>query len=409
MTTSDRTPLERIVIVGGSLAGWHAATALRSEGYRGEVVMISAERHLPYDRPPLSKEYLAGEWSAEQLVLPGNAQELGIDMRLGVRATGLDPDRRTLALSDGETVHYDGAIIATGASPRRLPGVAFGLARVHELRTLEDADGLRRALVPGARVVVVGAGFIGSEVAATAIGKGCNVTIIEAVPVPMVRVLGSAMGAAMAQRHRRHGVTLELGVGVAGIADLGEVTEVTLADGRTLAADVVVVGIGAAPVTDWLDGALKVGDGILCDDHCATSAPGVYAAGDVARWDHPELGSVRLEHWTNASDQARAAAANLLAWGEGAPGSVYAPVPFVWSDQYEDKIQMVGHPGADDEVAVLHGDVEGERFCALYRRGDRLSGALTVNWPRLRAAYRRILERQGTWQEAVDHARANPG
>jgi NADPH-dependent 2,4-dienoyl-CoA reductase/sulfur reductase-like enzyme len=393
--------VERIVVVGASLAGLRAAEALRWGGFTGTLVLVGAEEHPPYDRPPLSKQVLAGNWDADRVWLrkPDDYEPLGLGLRLGQQATDLDVAGREVVLHGGERLPYDAAILATGAAPRRLPGTPQ-LDGVVELRTLDDALALRAAFEQQPRVVVVGAGFIGAEVAATARQRGLDVTVLEALPVPLSRGLGDRMGMACAALHLDHGVDLRCGVGVAGFEGEERVSGVRLTDGSVVPADVVVVGVGVAPATAWLESSgLELNDGVVCDEHCR-AAPGVYAAGDVARWTNPLFDeSMRVEHWTNAAEQGQAAAENLLA-GEGR-GTPFAPVPFFWSDQYDVKIQFAGRSRPGDDVEVVDGSLEAHRFVALYGRAGRLVGCLGFSRPRLVMTYRRLLAEGASWDEAL--------
>ena len=392
-----------MVVVGASLAGLRAVEALRERGYDGRLCLVGAEPHLPYDRPPLSKQLLAGTWGTERVGLRdgGSYDELDLDLRLGRRATGLDLVAGEVALDGGERLGFDGLVIATGARPRTLRGTP-ALAGIHTLRTLDDCLAIRAELEAGARLCVVGAGFIGAEVAATARRRGLEVTLLEALPVPLVRGLGEEMGAACSALHLDEGVDLRCGVTVIAFEGRGRVERVRLSDGSAVAADVVVVGVGVAPVTDWLEwSGLTLDDGVVCDATCAVlGASRVYAAGDVARWHNPRYGErMRVEHWTNAAEQGVAAAANLLA-GPGA-AEPFAPVPFFWSDQYDTKIQLVGHTRPGDEVRLAHGSVEERRFVALYGRAGRLVAALAFSWPRLLMSYRHLLAEGTTWEDAL--------
>jgi NADPH-dependent 2,4-dienoyl-CoA reductase/sulfur reductase-like enzyme len=362
---------------------------------------------LPYDRPPLSKQVLAGEWDPERTLLRELAafDELRADWRLGTRAVALDADARTVVLDDGERLPYDGLVIATGAAPRRLPGTD-DLGGVYVLRTLDDCLALRSELDREPKVVVVGAGFIGAEVAATCRGRDLDVTVLEALPVPLERALGARMGQVCAAVHRDHGVDLRLGAGVAGFnADAqGHVVGVRLDDESVVDADVVVVGIGVAPVTEWLaDSGVVVDNGVVCDETCATSAPRVVAAGDVARWPNVLFGQeMRLEHWTNAVEQSDAAARRLLADLRREPiPEPFAPVPYFWSDQYDCKIQFVGVSAADDDVAVVHCTTDERQFIALYGRAGRLVGAMSFNRPRLLMQYRRLIGERTPFADAL--------
>jgi 3-phenylpropionate/trans-cinnamate dioxygenase ferredoxin reductase subunit len=402
--------LRNIVVVGASLAGLRAVETLRREGYDDRLVLVGAEPHRPYDRPPLSKELLAGEWEPEQLALRHQSyDDLDLDWRLERRATSLDLRAREVELHDGERIAFDGLVVATGATPRTLPGTP-PLAGVFTLRTLDDSLALAELLDARPRVVVIGAGFIGSEVAATCKTKrGLDVTVLEALPVPMVRGVGPVIGEVMGELHRDHGLDLRCGVTVAGIEGDGRVERVRLGDGTAIEADVVVVGVGVAPETAWLEGSgLRLDNGVVCDETCL-AAPGVVAAGDVARWPNPRFGGelMRVEHWTNATEQGVAAAQRLLAGESG--GVPYAPVPFVWSDQYDVKIQVVGHVRGDDEVAVAHGTLDERRFVALFGRAGRLTGALGFGRPRQLMQYRRMVADGAAFADAVAHARATDG
>ncbi|MFF9112500.1 NAD(P)/FAD-dependent oxidoreductase [Streptomyces sp. NPDC014805] len=381
-----------ITVVGASLAGLSTVRALRAEGYDGGIFVVGEERHLPYDRPPLSKDFLKGDIDADALAL-GDADEydsLGVEWLLGERAVRLDPADRSLTLSGGRRLRTDGVVIATGASPRTLPGTD-GLAGVHTLRTLDDARALRAELLDGLpRVVVIGAGFIGAEVASTAHRLGLHVTVVEALDVPLERQLGRAMGLVCASLHTDHGVRLLTGTGVAGLTGTERVTGVRLADGRELPADIVVVGVGVRPATDWLAGSgVPVDDGVVCDAGCATGIPGVVAVGDVARCPHPFTGRhARIEHWSNAGEQARTAARTLLT---GVPAAAPATAPYFWSDQYQVRIQLAGHvaPGAEPEI--VEGDVDSRTFTAVYRRADTPVAVLSLNQPKLFNRLRRSL------------------
>ncbi|MFF9132927.1 NAD(P)/FAD-dependent oxidoreductase [Streptomyces sp. NPDC014806] len=381
-----------ITVVGASLAGLSTVRALRAEGYDGGIFVVGEERHLPYDRPPLSKDFLKGDIDADALAL-GDADEydsLGVEWLLGERAVRLDPADRSLTLSGGRRLRTDGVVIATGASPRTLPGTD-GLAGVHTLRTLDDARALRAALLDGLpRVVVIGAGFIGAEVASTAHRLGLHVTVVEALDVPLERQLGRTMGLVCASLHTDHGVRLLTGTGVAGLTGTERVTGVRLADGRELPADIVVVGVGVRPATDWLAGSgVPVDDGVVCDAGCATGIPGVVAVGDVARCPHPFTGRhARIEHWSNAGEQARTAARTLLT---GVPAAAPVTAPYFWSDQYQVRIQLAGHvaPGAEPEI--VDGDVDSRTFTAVYRRADTPVAVLSLNQPKLFNRLRRSL------------------
>lgn len=393
--------MERIAIVGASLAGLRAAQELRRRGFTGNVRLIGADPELPYDRPPLSKQVLAGEWEpARAMLIDRKAlRSDDIEISTGTAVTSLDLGGRRLS-TEHESIDYDGLVIATGARPRRLPTATP--AGVHELRTLADARSLVADLSDGPQtIVVVGAGFIGAEVAATCRSQGHRVTIVEVAPVPMERAVGAEMGAVMADLHRRHGVDVRLGVAVDQFVGDERVAGVELGDGSTLEADVVVVGIGVVPNTEWLEGSgLVLDNGVVCDA-TLLAAPGVVAAGDVARW--PNLlfdETMRIEHWDNAGDQAAAAARRLLA--TGAEAQAFTPVPWFWSDQYDRKVQVAGRTNDADEVVVAHGAVDEGRFVALYRRGERLAGAFGMNRPRHVISSRALIAERGSFAEAID-------
>jgi NADPH-dependent 2,4-dienoyl-CoA reductase/sulfur reductase-like enzyme len=335
--------LETIVVVGASLAGLRCAEALRRLGHSGRLVLIGAEARTPYDRPPLSKDVLRGARAPEAIALvkPDALAALALDLRLGRTAASLDLARRAVVLEGGEEVRFDGLVIATGATPRALPGTP-PLAGIHVLRTLDDCLRLRGELERHPRVAVVGAGFIGAEVAATCRQRGLEVTLLETLPVPLGMALPPAIGETLAAVHRDQGVTLRCGVRVTGFEGSDRVGGVRLDDGTQVPADVVVVGIGVTPQTGWLAGSgLAVGDGVLCDETLAAGAPDVVAAGDVARWTNPLFGeSMRIEHWTNAVEQGTAAAERLLAGPAAA--KPFAPVPFVWSDHIAGRSARAG-------------------------------------------------------------------
>ena len=398
-----------IAIIGGSLAGLRAAETLRAEGFTGTITVVGAESHLPYDRPPLSKQFLAGTWGLDrvQLRTPDKIDALGLDLRLGRRALSLDIEGGAVIIDDGEPLVFDGLVVATGAEPRPLPG-APALTGMHTLRTLEDSISLGQATAEeGIRVVVVGAGFIGSEVAATCRGRGAHVTVLEALAQPLSRVLGDEMGAVCGALHANHGVELRTGVGVVGVhardggPGAGEfVAAVELDDGTLIDADVVVVGIGVVPTTDWLAGSgLELANGVVAGPtlHAASN---VVVAGDAARWFDERLGEhIRIEHWTNAAEQGAVAARNLLA-GES-DATAYSPVPYFWSDQYDIKIQVIGHPDAEADVVVVDGSVDEGRFVALYGHAGRLTAALGFSRPRQLMGYRPLLEAGASFDEAL--------
>jgi NADPH-dependent 2,4-dienoyl-CoA reductase/sulfur reductase-like enzyme len=394
---------EHLVVVGASLAGIRAVEAARKAGHAGAITLVGAEAHLPYDRPPLSKAYLDAAEPAD-VTFRTEAhlrEELGVTLRLGAPATGLDPKARVVALGQDE-LGYDALVIATGGAARTLPG-SEGLAGVHCLRTLDDAVAVRSALDAGARTVVVGAGFIGSEVASGARKRGLPATIVETLPVPLVRSVGEDMGHACAALHRAHGTDLRCGVAVEGLDSAGgRVTGVRLSDGTTVPADLVVVGIGVSPCTTWLEGSgldLHEHDRGVVADATLRAADAVHAAGDVVHFPNTLFDGelMRLEHWTTAAEQGALAARNAL---DPAHATELGTVPYFWSDWYGSRIQFVGRPRAD-EIRV--GD-PGERFLALYRRGDRLVATITIDRPAQIMKYKRLIAQRASWSDALAFA-----
>jgi NADPH-dependent 2,4-dienoyl-CoA reductase/sulfur reductase-like enzyme len=385
--------VRRVLVVGASAAGLAAVETLRREGYDGTVTLVGDEAQAFYDRPPLSKQILASQWEPGKLALrsPADLDALGLDLRLGAAATGLDLAGRTVRLADGTELPYDGLIVATGVRPRRLPGEG-----AHVLRTLGDALALRDRLGRGRRLAVVGAGFLGSEAAAVARGLGAEVVLVEPAPVPLAHAVGAEVGRVLTRAHLDHGVDLRTGVAVVEAGAGG----VRLADGELIDADEVLVAVGSVPNTEWLAGSgLTVTDGLVCDEY-SSAAPGVYGAGDVARWHNPLFGvEMRIEHRTNAAEQGMAAARNLLRPEARKP---FAPVPYFWSDQYDMKIQAYGYLRGHDEIAVVDGDLSAGRFVAAYRTGDHLAGALAVGMPpKALLSWRRAVAARAAWSEAV--------
>jgi NADPH-dependent 2,4-dienoyl-CoA reductase/sulfur reductase-like enzyme len=380
--TSPGHPLGRVVIVGASLAGLRAAETLRQHDTAREVVVVGEELHRPYDRPPLSKKLLSGEWEHDRIQLrqPDVFDDLDVDWRLGVAAAHLDTKGRTITLADDSRIEFDAAVIATGARPRRLAGQQ-SFAHTHELRTLDDSLRLRAEIAPGGRrVVVIGAGFIGLEAAATAKQLGNDVVVLEGAGAPLIRGIGAEMGGAIADLHRARGVEVRCGVLIDGLSDEG----VVLASGEVVPADAIVVGVGVTPNTQWLErSTLKLRDGVVCNATLnalgidGTAVPGIYAAGDVARWPNQLFDEeMRVEHWTNAAEQGAHVADNLRRVAAGDPAEPYAPLPFFWSDQYDHRIQFLGRASSDDEVRVVAGSVESGKFLTLFGRDGRLHGAL---------------------------------
>lgn len=384
--------LEQVVVVGVSAAGLTAAETLRREGYAGRLVLVDGDPRPPYDRPPLSKQLLKGDWTEERLALrpPTALEGLGAEWRLGVRAERLDLVAGRVALADGASVAFDGLVVATGVRARTLP-FAAGVAGAHVLRTVEDALALRRELVPGAAVVVVGAGFLGTEAAAVATELGCRVSVVDPLELPLQRQLGPRIGERIAGLHREHGVALHCGRGVADVRQAaGRVAGVVLDDGSEIPADVLLVAIGAEPVTDWLRGSgLVLDNGVQCDELCR-AAPGVVAAGDVASWLHPTLGRLRLEHRMNATEQGMAAARTLL--GLGTP---FAPVPYFWSDQYDVRVQVYGRP-TDADFTAVEGSLDEGPFAAVQRdAAGRITAVAGWNMPRqLRGLRQELVDQQ---------------
>ncbi|MFI6923330.1 NAD(P)/FAD-dependent oxidoreductase [Nonomuraea spiralis] len=391
----------RIVVVGASAAGLAAAEALRRDGFTGSLTLVGAERREPYDRPPLSKQILRGRWEPGRVTLRRHDTRaaLAADWRLGVAATALDAGAREVALSDGGVLPYDGLVIATGVVPRRLPS-GHGLGGVHVLRTLDDALALREGLLAARSAVVVGAGFLGSEVAAVARELGLDVTLVDPLPAPMIGPLGDQVAHLLAGLHVRHGVRLHLGTLVTGLSGRdGRVDGVDLDGGVHVPADLVLVAVGSAPAVGWLSGSgLDLGDGVECDHRCR-AAPGVVAAGDVASWRHPRFGRLRVEHRLNATEQGTAAARTLLG---GA--AAFAPVPYFWTDQYDVKIQAYGVTGGAARFQIVAGDPASGRFAGLYGTDRHVTGALTWNLPRQARELRRHVAEGTPWRQALREA-----
>ncbi|MEU9915921.1 FAD-dependent oxidoreductase [Streptomyces sp. NPDC051001] len=387
--------MRTVAVVGASLAGLSAARSLRKQGYDGRLVVIGDEVHRPYDRPPLSKEFLAGTLGETELSLEAGDEDLRAEWLLGTRAVGLDRTDRAVRLADGREVRADGIVIATGAAARTLPG-SEGLAGVHTLRTLDDARALRDELARGGRLVVIGGGFIGAEVASTAYALGLDVTVVEVAPTPLAAPLGETMGAVVSALHADHGVRLLCGVGVKGLSGESRVDAVLLEDGRSVPADIVVVGVGARPCVDWLAGSgVELDNGVKCGADGRTTLAGVVAVGDCANWYDPRAGfHRRVEHWTGARERPDAAIATLLAGGALEPG-VPRP-PYFWSDQYGVKIQFVGHAAAADSVTIEAGTADDRDVLAVYRRAGDPVAVLGMNQPRLFTRWRKQLAAAGS-------------
>jgi 3-phenylpropionate/trans-cinnamate dioxygenase ferredoxin reductase subunit len=381
------------VVVGANLTGGRAVEALRADEFDGRIVLVGAEPHRPYERPPLSKELLRGEVPPDKPFLKDEAwyAQNDIELVLGVPATAIDPGEKTVALSDGRRLSYDKLLIATGGRVRTLNVPGADLEGVFTLRTIDDALAIRERLMPGAPVVVIGAGFIGSEVAASAKTVGCEVTLLELAPVPLVRAIGEECGRVCAAIHREHGVDLRTGIpGIERIEGDGGARRVVLTDGSKLDAAVVVVGVGIDPATELAESAgLELANGIVVDERCETSIPDIYAAGDVAHHPNPVLGErIRVEHWQNAQNQGAAAARAMLGKLDR-----YEDLPWFWSDQYDVNIQMFGHPVAWDRI-VFRGDVDGRSFSAFYVKDGRVLAVLAINRAKEARAARALIQNQ---------------
>ena len=394
-----------ITIVGASLAGVRAAETLRSEGFKGNIKLIGDEIYIPYDRPPLSKSFLEGEMTSEKLSLLTKEKitELKLEIRTGSKASNLDIESQTLEI-EGEAEKFDALIIATGARARKLPNTEK-INGIHTLRSLDDSIKIRDSLKSGnPRVVVVGGGFIGCEVAATACTLGLEVTIIESQNVPLSHVLGEEAGRVISELHADNGVQLKCGVEVQEIKGEEQVEGLLLKDGTLLEADLVIVGIGAVPNTEWLENSgLTIENGICCDQTCL-AAPNIVAAGDVARWDHLGYGkSIRLEHWENAAEQGKHAARRLLQ--TDAEAFPYAPIPWFWSDQFDRKIQLAGISSPEDDFEVVVNSPGEGRYTAIYGNEGKLKAVLGINRPRHVMQFKSLMEKEASWKEALDFAR----
>ncbi len=400
--------ISRLVIVGASLAGLRAAQAARKAGFDGELVMVGEERHLPYTRPPLSKELLAGEQDTERVHFPCDTLEA--EWRLGVPAASLDRGRRRVVLADGDEVSYDRLIVATGSRPRRWPGAGGELDGVHVLRNLEDALALRAAFAGRPRVAIVGAGFIGCEVAQTARKAGLEVTLIDLAATPMLP-LGPELGEWCAELHRENGVDLRLATGVTALVGGSDHVEgIELADGERVSADVVVIGLGAVPNTEWLaSSGLRADPGLACDATLsAADDPDILGAGDIVAWPHPLADGdvVRIEHWTVAAEQGQLAGRNALAPAD--ERKPYDTPPYFWSDQYDKKIQSIGFPGRADRLEQLESTPERSRMVYAGERDGRVVGVIAINAARRLGAYRMALEDPPAFEELRAKIAADP-
>jgi NADPH-dependent 2,4-dienoyl-CoA reductase/sulfur reductase-like enzyme len=392
--TPESAP-RRVVVVGTSVGGIRTGQALRAAGFDGEILLIGAEDVDPYDKPPLSKQLLVGEMTPADIPLlgPGGWAGEGLTPVLGRPAAGVEAAAREVVLADGERIGYDALVVATGAQPRTLPGTDGGLVRT--VRELRDSAAIREQFGRGGPVVVVGSGFIGAEVASSARQLGLETTILEALPEPFARVLGSEVGGRVARMHADAGVSVLGSAAVDRIEELPDGSGVVhLADGRRIPAATVVVGIGVVPTSGWLAGSgLDLDHGVRTDEFCrAVGVPGVYAVGDVARWFDVRSGTHRLvEHWTNAVEQANLVAHNLLHHDDLRP---HVRAPYFWSDQHGTKIQMVGRLSPEDRVEVLRfTTATGDREVALYSRDGHYTAAVVLGWPRATVACRQAWER----------------
>jgi 3-phenylpropionate/trans-cinnamate dioxygenase ferredoxin reductase component len=393
---------ERFVIVGGGLTGGTAAVTLRREGFEGSLTLIGAERHLPYERPPLSKTFLRGETSFEEALVQPDAyyRDHDVQLLLGSTAEAIDPDARIVRLAGGEEVPYDRLLIATGARNRRFPIRGVDLEGVHTLRTVEQSEGIRDEISPGRRAVVVGMGFIGSEVAASLRQQGVEVSTVDGGAVPLERVLGEQVGAVLADIHRDQGVEMVFRDRLTAIEGSGRAERVLTAGGRALDCDFAILGLGVEPVTDLAAAAgIEVDNGVVVDERCRTNRPGVYAAGDVANHYHPVFHRrVRTEHWHNARRQGRAAALSML--DRGGP---YDEIHWFWSDQYEHNLQYAGFHTEWDDI-LIRGSLEKRSFAAFYLKGGVVQAVVALD--RGREVMRSMpLIRAGGAGEAVDQAK----
>lgn len=394
---------QTFVIVGASLTGAKAAEALRDEGFDGAIVLVGAESERPYERPPLSKDYVRGEAARDDVYVheADFYADRDIDLRLGRTAVAVDTANREVALDDGKPVRYDRLLLATGAEPRRLAIPGAELDGVHYLRTLDDSDALRARLDRGGTVVVIGAGWIGAETAASARQRGLDVTVIEPANVPLERVVGAEVGAIYRDVHTDHGVRMLMGTGVEAFDGAGGVEQVRTSDGQTLPCDFVVVGVGVQPRTQLAEHAgLDVDNGILVDERLQTSVPGVFAAGDVANAHHPFYGDrVRVEHWANALHQGPIAARAMLGHAVS-----YDRLPYFFSDQYEVGMEYSGLAREWDRV-VFRGDPASREFIAFWRQDDRVLAGMNVNVWDVADPIRRIIGRQ---LDVTDEQLADP-
>ncbi|MFA7323473.1 MAG: FAD-dependent oxidoreductase [Candidatus Nanopelagicales bacterium] len=390
-----------VVIVGAGIAGFRVAEELRAQGHRGKIVLLGAERNLPYNRPPLSKAVLQDECSPlPVLATEGEIADLRIDFRSGTSAVRLDPRSSTVSLADGSLLGYDSLVIATGSHPRLLRGAAPGPG-LHVLRTFEDARRISQEMKRDGRLVVIGGGFIGCEVAASARQAGVEVALVEALSTPLQMAVGSEVGHEVAAMHRAHGVDLHCDSLVTNIVGDGSIEGVELSTGEFLPTSTVVIGLGITPSTEWLAGSGVVEtDGVLCDASGRTSELNIYAVGDVANWQTTDGRGGRREHWTSATDQARIVATNILLADEDAPAELNEP-PYFWSDMYGSKLQALGWPsGSCDQHALRKGASE-SNLVMLYGRNGFFEGIVGIDVPRVVMATRRLLQEKAGFDEAI--------
>jgi 3-phenylpropionate/trans-cinnamate dioxygenase ferredoxin reductase component len=367
---------KRIVIVGGGLAAARTAEQLRRSAFDGSITIVGAEGHLPYDRPPLSKQVLRSELDDVTLKPREFYDDNKITLALGSAVRSLDTGAQTVTLDDGSLLEYDDVVIATGLVPRRIPSFP-ALPGIHVLRSFDESMALREEAGAARRAVVVGAGFSGCEVAASLRGLGVDVVMVEPQPEPLASVLGEQIGALVSRLHRAEGVDVRTGVGVDSVTGRDRVEKVALTDGSELDTDLVVVGIGSRPATDWLEGSgVEVDNGVVCDRVGRTNAPHVWALGDVASWQNATGHQARVEHWSNVAEQARVLVPSLL--GQELPSNLVV-VRYFWSDQYDIKIQCLGEPEADDVVHLVEDD--GRKFLAYYERDGVVAGVVGGGMP----------------------------
>jgi NADPH-dependent 2,4-dienoyl-CoA reductase/sulfur reductase-like enzyme len=391
--------VRHIAVVGASLAGVSAVEGLRERGYEDEITLVDAEPHLPYDKPPLSKAALAGkvEYDKTPLRPPDWYVEQNVSLTLGSRVRGLDAAGKALAFEDGRVLGFDGLVIASGSTARPLPVPCGEPGSVHVLRTLEDSKRLRETLVSGRHLVIVGAGFIGLEVASTARQLGVDVTVVEMAKAPLSRVFGSEVGAWFRRLHEGSGIEFRCAAALEEITTGADGFKLRFREGPALLADVVLAGVGAAPSTSWLaDSGVVVDNGVHCAPDLSTGVPGIVAAGDVVRWHNAFFDEeMRIEHWTNAVEQGRHAAATLL--GDPEP---YSPVPYFWTDQLDAKVRFVGRAATEDDIVVA--EPKENSLVALFGRNGTLRGAVCVNASRRLAQYRMAISNRAPWDEVVN-------